>query len=119
VPATFSVLATVELGTPATVIRLAGHARLPCPRIGLRLRRIREGQHKSLQVISGLAGMSTSTLHHVEHGRRELTLSEIVALANALQIDPWKLIKLPIFAPTNAPTDALEGREQQGAVACS
>ncbi|MGH3812433.1 MAG: helix-turn-helix domain-containing protein [Pseudonocardiaceae bacterium] len=85
--------------------------------IGLRLRRIREDQHKSLHVISGLAGMSTSTLHHVEHGRRELTLSEIVVLANALQIDPWKLIKLPIFTPINAHTDALEGREQQGAAA--
>ncbi|MGH3907745.1 MAG: helix-turn-helix domain-containing protein [Pseudonocardiaceae bacterium] len=85
--------------------------------IGQRLRRIREDQHKSLQVISGLAGMSTSTLHHVEHGRRELTLSEIVALANALQIDPWKLIELPIFTPINAHTDALEGRGQQGAAA--
>jgi transcriptional regulator with XRE-family HTH domain len=80
--------------------------------IGLRLRRIREDQHKSLQVISGLAGMSTSTLHHVEHGRRELTLSEIVALANALQIDPWKLIKLPILAPTNGHTDTTGGTTQ-------
>lgn len=41
--------------------------------IGLRIRRIRETQDKSLQVISGLAGMSISTLHHIEHGRRELT----------------------------------------------
>lgn len=69
--------------------------------IGLRIRRIRESRNKSLQVISGLAGMSISTLHHVEYGRRELTLSEIVALANALEIDPTKLIILPTFTPVD------------------
>lgn len=31
---------------------------------------------------------------------RELTLSEIVALAGALDIDPWTLIRLPAPAPT-------------------
>jgi len=67
--------------------------------IGLRLRRIRHARRKSLEVVSGLAGMSTSTLHHVEHGRRELTLSEIAALAHALKIDPAKLIILPISTP--------------------
>lgn len=69
--------------------------------IGLRIRRIRHSRRKSLRVISGLAGMSASTLHHVEHGRRELTLSEIVALANALKIAPMELIALPILAPPN------------------
>jgi hypothetical protein len=64
--------------------------------LGLRIRRLRHARNKSLAVISGMAGMSSSTLHHVEHGRRDLTLSEIAALANALQIDPKKLIILPI-----------------------
>ncbi|MGH4016727.1 MAG: helix-turn-helix domain-containing protein [Pseudonocardiaceae bacterium] len=45
--------------------------------------------------------MSTSTLWRIEHGQRELTLSEIVALANALQIDPTKLITLPSLGPTH------------------
>ena len=37
--------------------------------------------------------MSASTLHRIEHGRREVTLSEVAALAGALQINPWKLIR--------------------------
>jgi DNA-binding Xre family transcriptional regulator len=73
--------------------------------IGQRIRRIRHARDKSLQVIAGLAGMSRSTLHRVEHGQRELTLSEIVALANALEIAPSTLIRLPILAPANRPTD--------------
>ncbi|MGH3905083.1 MAG: helix-turn-helix domain-containing protein [Pseudonocardiaceae bacterium] len=67
---------------------------------GLRIRRIRHAQHKSLEVVAGLAGMSTSTLHHIEHGRRDLTVSEIAALAAALKIDPTELFTLPTLAPT-------------------
>jgi hypothetical protein len=67
--------------------------------IGWRIRRIRKAQDKSLRVIAGLAGMGKSTLHRIERGQRELTLSEIVALANALQINPAKLIILPILTP--------------------
>jgi transcriptional regulator with XRE-family HTH domain len=75
--------------------------------IGWRLRRIREDRGKSLQVIAGLAGgMSASTLHRIEHGRRPVTLSEIVALANALQIAPSELTRLPVPAPANGHTDS-------------
>ncbi|MGH3930431.1 MAG: helix-turn-helix domain-containing protein [Pseudonocardiaceae bacterium] len=74
--------------------------------IGLRIQRIRKARDKSLRVIAGLAGMSTSTLHRVEHGQRELTISEIVALANALKINPVQLIRLPILAlATDQKTD--------------
>jgi DNA-binding Xre family transcriptional regulator len=66
--------------------------------IGLRIRRIRKGRDKSLRVLAGLAGMSSSTLHRVEHGQRDVTLSEIVALANTLEIRPSTLIELPILA---------------------
>ena len=45
--------------------------------IGWRLQRIRDDRNKSLRVIAGLAGMSYSTLHRIEHGRRVVTLSEI------------------------------------------
>ncbi len=71
---------------------------------GQRIRLIRKAQDKSLQVIAGLAGMGKSTLHRIEHGQRDVTLSEIVALANALEITPLKLIRLPILAPANGPT---------------
>ncbi len=78
--------------------------------IGQRIRRIRTAQDKSLRVIAGLAGMSKSTLHRVEHGQRELTLSEIVALARALETAPSTLIRLPIPAPANAATRAAQAR---------
>jgi DNA-binding Xre family transcriptional regulator len=69
--------------------------------IGLRIRRIRGTRDKSLRIIAGLAGMSRSTLHRVEHGKRELTLSEIAALAIALNVAPAELIALPIRASTD------------------
>lgn len=73
--------------------------------IGRRIQRIRHARGKSLRVIAGLAGMSTSTLHRIEHGQRELTLSEIVALANVLEIAPSGLIRLPILAPADGHTE--------------
>jgi transcriptional regulator with XRE-family HTH domain len=74
--------------------------------IGWRLRRIRETRDRSLRVIAGLAGMSSSTLHRIEHGQRAVTRSEIVALANALEIAPSELTKLPVPAPANEHTDS-------------
>ncbi|MGH4015255.1 MAG: helix-turn-helix domain-containing protein [Pseudonocardiaceae bacterium] len=56
--------------------------------IGWKLQRIRDARGKTLRVIAGLAGMSTSTLHRIEHGEHAVTLSEIAALANALEIAP-------------------------------
>jgi DNA-binding Xre family transcriptional regulator len=73
--------------------------------IGRRIRGIRTTRDKSLRVIAGLAGMSKTTLNRIEHGQRDVTLSEIVALANALEIAPSKLIRLPIPAPTSRPAD--------------
>jgi Helix-turn-helix len=75
-------------------------------------RRIRKARDKSLRVITGLAGMSTSILHRIEHGQRELTLSEIVALSSALKIAPSALIRLPILAPPNKPTNAAKKAAQ-------
>ncbi|MGH3776528.1 MAG: helix-turn-helix domain-containing protein [Pseudonocardiaceae bacterium] len=74
--------------------------------IGARVRQIRRARGKSLRVIAGLAGMSTTHLWRIEHGERALDLSEIAALADALQIAPSELIKLPIPAPANGDTDS-------------
>jgi len=74
--------------------------------IGWRLRRIRDARDKSLRVIARLAGMSSSTLHRIEHGQRAVTLSEIRALADALEIAPSELTKLPVPAPANGHTDS-------------
>lgn len=69
--------------------------------IGLHIQRIRKARKKSLRVISGLAGMSASTLHRIERGQRELTIFEIATLASALKISPAKLIRWPILAPAH------------------
>jgi len=74
--------------------------------IGWRLHRIRTDRGKSLRVVAGLAGMSRSTLHLIEHGRRAVTFSEIVALAKALEVAPSELTKLPVPAPANGHTDS-------------
>ncbi len=75
--------------------------------IGARARMIREARGKSLRVTAGLAGMSTTQLWRIEHGKYALdSLSEIVALANALQIAPSELVRLPVPAPANGPTDS-------------
>jgi transcriptional regulator with XRE-family HTH domain len=74
--------------------------------IGQRLRRIRKARDKPLVVIAGLAGMSKSQLDRIERGERDLDkFSEIVALANALQIAPGDLLRLPVPAPANGHTD--------------
>ncbi|MBV9730816.1 MAG: helix-turn-helix transcriptional regulator [Pseudonocardiales bacterium] len=75
--------------------------------IGARLRQVRKARDKSLVVIAGLAGMSKSQLDRIERGECALDkLSEIVALANALQIAPSDLMRLPVPAPANGHTDS-------------
>ena len=74
--------------------------------IGWKLQRIRDARGKTLRVVAGLAGMSASTLHRIEHGEHAVTLSEIVALANALEVAPSELTKLPVPAPANGHTDS-------------
>jgi transcriptional regulator with XRE-family HTH domain len=75
--------------------------------IGARLRRIRRARGKSLRVVAGLAGISKSHLDRIERGERALdNISKIVALANALQIAPSELMRLPVPAPANGHTDS-------------
>jgi transcriptional regulator with XRE-family HTH domain len=75
--------------------------------IGRRLYQIRKSRGKSLRVIAGLAGMSTTQLWRIEHGERALdSLSEIFALADALRIAPSELMRLPVPAPANGHTDS-------------
>lgn len=69
--------------------------------IDRRVRQVRYARDKSLRVIAGLAGMSKSQLDRIERGEVALDkLSEIVALANALQIAPSDLMSIcPVPAP--------------------
>jgi transcriptional regulator with XRE-family HTH domain len=75
--------------------------------IGAQLRLIRNSRKKGLRVIAGLAGMSKSKLSRIERGEIALdSRSEIVALANALQIAPSELTELPVPAPANGHADS-------------
>lgn len=79
--------------------------------IGQQLRRIRKSRDKSLQVVADLTGgvVSASTLSWIENGLRALDRrSEIVAIANVLQIAPSELIKLPVPKPANGDADSAE-----------
>lgn len=78
--------------------------------IGRRVRQIRYARKKTLRVVAGLAGMSKSHLDRIERGERALDrLSEIVALAKALEIAPSELRSLPVPAPANGETDSTIG----------
>jgi transcriptional regulator with XRE-family HTH domain len=58
-------------------------------------------------VIAGLAGISKSKLSCIERGEIALdSRSDILALADALQIAPSELVTLPVPAPGNGHTDA-------------
>ncbi|MGH4000870.1 MAG: helix-turn-helix domain-containing protein [Pseudonocardiaceae bacterium] len=75
--------------------------------IGGRIRQIRKARDKSQAVIAGLAGISTATLSRIEAGEHALdSLSLIVALANALEVPPSELTRLPVPAPANGHTDS-------------
>lgn len=75
--------------------------------IDVRLRRIRRARGKSLRVVAGLVGTSKSQLDRIERGEVALDrLSEIVALADVLQISPSELMRLPVPAPANGNTDS-------------
>lgn len=75
--------------------------------VGTRLRHVRLARGKSLRVVAGLAGISKSRLSQIERGERALdNISELVALASALQIAPSELTRLPVPAPANGHTDS-------------
>ena len=75
-------------------------------RLGWRIRRLRDARGKSLRVIAGLAGMSTTHLWRIEVGQRSPNLAQIAALADALQIAPAELIELRAPAPADRDTDS-------------
>ncbi len=75
--------------------------------IGRRLRRIRHARGKSLDVIAGLAGISEGHLSRIERGERALDSASLIAgLANALEVAPSELTRLPVPAPANGEMDS-------------
>jgi len=56
-------------------------------KIGTRLRTRRKEVGLSLTELSRLSGSTASTLSHIERGTRDVKLSTLVALTDALRID--------------------------------
>ncbi len=75
--------------------------------IGQRARMIRRSRGKSLDVVAGLVGIDKSQLSRLERGECSLDrLSLIVKLADALEIAPSELTRLPVPAPGNGGMDS-------------
>lgn len=67
-------------------------------KIGTRLRTRRKEVGLSLTELSRLSGSTASTLSHIERGTRDVKLSTLVALTDALRIDLSHLL-----APLDGP----------------
>ena len=77
-------------------------------KIGKRLRTGRKEVGLSLTDLSRLSGCTTSTLLHIERGTRDVKLSTLVALADALRIDFTDLVEHFLdLMPESATNDAV------------
>lgn len=86
--------------------------------VGRRVRQLRKARDKSLEVVAGLAGISAGHLSRIERGERALDRhSLIVALADALEVSPSDLTRLPVPAPANGHTDSAINAVRQALMA--
>jgi len=60
-------------------------------RFGKRIREIRKDKGLSQEQLAELADLDRSYMGHIERGEKNLTLLKIYQIANALQIDAYKL----------------------------
>ena len=60
--------------------------------IGLVIQQVREEQHKSQEVISGLAGIGRTHLSAIERGERRPTLETFWKISEALNMKPSTLL---------------------------
>lgn len=57
------------------------------------LKKLRERQFKTLQMVADEVGVSTMTVHRWEEGKRRPALRFIPKLARALDVDPQELLE--------------------------
>lgn len=75
--------------------------------IGAQIRHIRLRRGKTQQLIADMAGMSQSHLQRIETGESPIDrISHVLALAEALQVAPSDLMRLPMPPPANGHTDS-------------
>ncbi len=77
-------------------------------KIGYQLRSRRKAQGLSLKELSRLSGATLPTLSHIERGTRDVKLSTLIALADALRTDLHSLFAdQPSSPPSDTTSDAL------------
>lgn len=59
--------------------------------IGGRVRKRRKSLGLRIVDLSLISGLTTASISHIERGTRDARLSRLLALANALRIEPWRL----------------------------
>jgi transcriptional regulator with XRE-family HTH domain len=60
--------------------------------VGGRIREVREDRGLNLHELARLSGISASALSLIETGKRDLRVSSLYRIANALRIDPGDLL---------------------------
>lgn len=61
--------------------------------VGWVIQKIREEQHKSQELVSGLAGIGRTHLSAIERGERKPTLETFFKIAYALNMRPSEIMK--------------------------
>ena len=61
--------------------------------VGKVIQRIREGQQKSQELVSGLVGIGRTHLSAIERGERKPTLETFFKIAYALNMRPSEIMK--------------------------
>lgn len=77
--------------------------------IGKRLRARRKAEGLSLIELSRLSGSTASTLSHIERGTRDVKLSTLVTLADALRTDLPHLLAAQDTASTVSKPSSIDG----------
>lgn len=61
---------------------------------GMHLRQLREAQGLTLEELAEVSGMSFRGIVYIEHGRRNPSLTTILALARGLKVAPSSLVRV-------------------------
>ena len=61
--------------------------------VGRRLRRVREDRGLKLHELARLSGLSAPALSLIETGQRDLRLSTLIRIAEALRVPVWRLVE--------------------------
>lgn len=62
-------------------------------RFGLNVRRLRQAQGLSQESLASLAGLHRTYVGGIERGERNVTITNVIKLARALDVEPARLLE--------------------------